>query len=93
MLEELLDEAKAKMDQAIVHTQDEFATVRSGRANPSLLHRVTVDYYGTQTPLQQLAGFSVPEPRLLVVSPYDQSAIGDIERAIQKADLGLTPSN
>lgn len=93
MLEELLDEAKAKMDQAIVHTQDEFATVRSGRANPSLLHRVTVDYYGTQTPLQQLAGFSVPEPRLLVVSPYDQSAIGEIERAIQKADLGLTPSN
>ena len=93
MLEELLDEAKAKMDQAIVHTQDEFATVRSGRANPSLLHRVTVDYYGTQTPLQQLAGFSVPEPRLLVVSPYDQSAIGDIERAIQKADLGLTPSS
>ncbi|MBT8212013.1 MAG: ribosome recycling factor [Acidimicrobiia bacterium] len=93
MMEELLDDAKTKMDQAIVHTQDEFATVRTGRANPGLLHRVTVDYYGTQTPLQQLAGFSVPEPRLLVVNPYDQSAIGEIEKAIQKADLGLTPSN
>lgn len=93
MIEEQLDEAAMKMEQAIVHTQDEFATVRSGRANASLLHRITVEYYGTQTPLQQLAGFSIPEPRLLVVSPYDQSAIGEIEKAIQRADLGLNPSS
>ena len=93
MIEELLDEASAKMDQAVAHTGQEFGNVRTGRANPGLLHRITVDYYGTQTPLQQLAGFSVPEARLLVVSPYDKSAMGAIEKAIQSADLGLNPSN
>ncbi len=93
MIEELLAEASAKMDQAVAHTANEFATVRTGRANPSLLHRVTVDYYGAPTPLQQLAGFSVPEARLLVVSPYDKTSIGAIERAIHESDLGLNPSN
>lgn len=81
------------MDQAVTHTAGEFGNVRTGRANPSLLHRVIVDYYGAPTPLQQLAGFSVPEARLLVVSPYDKSAIGNIERAIRESDLGLNPSN
>ena len=93
MIEELLDEALAKMDQAVEHTAVEFGTVRTGRANPALLHRITVDYYGTQTPLQQLAGFSVPEARMLIVSPYDKSAMVAIEKAIQSADLGLNPSN
>lgn len=93
MIKELLAEASAKMDQAVEHTAGEFGTVRTGRANPGLLHRVTVDYYGTQTPLQQLAGFSVPEARMLIVSPYDKSSIAAIERAIQEADLGLNPSN
>ena len=93
MINELLDEAKRKMDQAVEHTVSEFGTVRTGRANPGLLSRVTVDYYGTQTPLQQLANFSVPEARLLVVQPYDKSAIPAIERGIQEADLGLNPSN
>lgn len=93
MIEELLDEASARMDQAVVHAGQEFGTVRTGRANPALLHRITVDYYGTQTPLQQLAGFSVPEARMLIVSPYDKSAMGAIEKAIQSADLGLNPSN
>lgn len=93
MISKVLDEANEKMDQAVVHTVHEFATVRTGRANPGLLSRVTVDYYGTQTPLQQLANFSVPEARMLVVQPYDKSAIGAIERAIQEADLGLNPSN
>ena len=93
MINESLQEANHKMDQAVEHTVQEFATVRTGRANPGLLSRVTVDYYGTQTPLQQLASFSVPEARLLVVQPYDKSAIASIERGIQEADLGLNPSN
>ncbi len=93
MIEELLDEAIGKMDQAVAHTAGEFATVRTGRANPNLLHRVMVDYYGSPTPLQQLAGFSVPEARMLIVSPYDKSALANIEKAIQSADLGLNPSN
>jgi ribosome recycling factor len=81
------------MDQAIEHTIGEFGSVRTGRANPGLLQRISVDYYGTQTPLQQIAGFSVPEARLLVVQPYDKSSITAIEKAIMKADLGLNPSN
>ena len=93
MINESLQEANHKMDQAVEHTIHEFATVRTGRANPGLLSRVNVDYYGTQTPLQQLASFSVPEARLLVVQPYDKSAIPAIERGIQEADLGLNPSN
>lgn len=93
MIDELLTEAKTRMDQAIEHTVGEFGTVRTGRANPGLLHRITVDYYGTQTPLQQIAGFSVPEARMLLVQPYDKSAINAIEKAIMKADLGLNPSN
>jgi ribosome recycling factor len=93
VIEELLAEAETKMDQAVEHVQGEFATVRTGRANPGILHRVMVDYYGTQTPLQQLASFSVPEARLLVVQPYDKSTIGDVERAIQTSELGLNPAN
>ena len=93
MIKEELATAEAKMDQAVEHTAGEFGGVRTGRANPGLLNRVTVDYYGTQTPLQQLAGFAVPEARLLVVSPYDKTSIPAIERAIQEANLGLNPSN
>lgn len=93
MIEELLAEAETKMDHAVEHVQGEFATVRTGRANPAILNRVTVDYYGTPTPLQQLASFSVPEARLLVVQPYDKSTIGDIERAVQASELGLNPAN
>ncbi len=93
MISELLDEAMSKMDQAVAHTATEFGTVRTGRANPGILHRIVVDYYGVPTPLQQLAGFAVPDARMLVVSPYDKSALGDIEKAIQSADLGLNPSN
>ncbi len=93
MIKELLEEAELKMNQAVEHTAGEFGLVRTGRANPGLLHRVMVDYYGTPTPLQQIAGFSVPEARMLVVQPYDKSSITAIERAIQEADLGLNPSN
>ncbi len=93
MIKELLEEAAAKMDQAVAHTAGEFALVRTGRANPGILSRVTVDYYGTPTPLQQIAGFSVPEARMLIVQPYDKTSIPAIERAIQEGDLGLNPSN
>jgi ribosome recycling factor len=93
VIDELLGEAEAKMDQAVEHVQNEFSSIRTGRANASILNRVMVDYYGTATPLQQLASFSVPEAQLLVVQPYDKSAMGEIERAIQAAGLGLNPAN
>lgn len=93
MISDLLAESEHKMEMAVDHVANEFSTVRTGRANPQLLQRITVDYYGSPTPLQQLASISVPEPRLLVVQPFDQSTVSDIERAIQKADLGLNPSN
>jgi ribosome recycling factor len=93
VIDELLGEAEAKMDQAVEHVQNEFGSIRTGRANSSILSRVMVDYYGTATPLQQLASFSVPEAQLLVVQPYDKSAMAEIEKAIQAAGLGLNPAN
>ena len=93
MIEETLLEGEAKMGHAVTHLQSEFTTVRTGRANPAIMHRVMVDYYGSPTPLQQLASFSVPEARLLLVHPYDRSTIGTIERAILASDLGLNPGN
>jgi ribosome recycling factor len=93
VIDELLGEAGTKMDQAVAHTQGEFSTIRTGRANPSLLHRVMVDYYGTPTPLQQLASIGVPEPQMLVIQPFDPGSLGAIEKAIQAAGLGLNPSN
>lgn len=93
MIDDLLAEADAKMAQAVEHTKGEFSTLRTGRANPAILHRVVVDYYGTQTALQQLASFSVPEPQLLVVQPFDKSSVDAIDKAIRAADLGLNPSS
>lgn len=93
MISDLLTEAEQKMEMAVEHVASEFGTVRTGRANPQLLHRIHVEYYGSQTPLQQLASISVPEPRLLVVHPFDKATVSDIERAIQQADLGLNPTN
>lgn len=93
MIEELLGEAGAKMDQAVEHVSGEFATVRTGRANSGILSRVTVEYYGAQTPLQQLASVSVPEPQMLLITPYDKTAIGNIEKALQMSDLGLNPNS
>ncbi|HEY5685983.1 MAG TPA: ribosome recycling factor [Acidimicrobiia bacterium] len=93
MIPELLEEASTKMSQAIEHVVAEFATIRTGRANPQILNRITVEYYGQMTPLQQLASFSVPEPRLLVVQPFDKSTVNSIERALRESDLGLNPSN
>lgn len=93
MVREFLEEAAVKMEHAVSHAQDEFATVRTGRANPQILHRVMVDYYGAPTALQQLASFSVPEPRLLIVQPFDKNSISDVEKAIQASGLGLNPAN
>jgi len=90
---EITAECRDKMAKAVAHLQDEFAAVRTGRATPALVEKLKVDYYGAETPLQQLAGFSVPEPRVLVVSPYDKSALGAIEKAIQQSDLGINPGN
>jgi ribosome recycling factor len=93
MTKQIIDQAKDKMEKAVQAFGRELATIRAGRANASLLDKVTVDYYGAPTPLNQLASISVPEARLLVIQPYDKSVINDIEKAILKSDLGLTPSN
>jgi ribosome recycling factor len=93
MIDEALKQAENKMQKAIEVAREEFGGVRTGRASPQLLQRLTVDYYGSQTPMQQLASFSVPEPRLLVIHPYDRNAMQMIERAIMSSDLGLNPSN
>lgn len=93
MISDLLNEAEHKMELAIDHVASEFSTVRTGRANPQLLQRITVEYYGSPTPLQQLASISVPEPRMLVVQPFDKSTVNDIERALQVSELNLNPSN
>ena len=93
MISDLLTEAEHKMELATEHVASEFSTVRTGRANPQLLQRITVQYYGSPTPLQQLASISVPEPRLLVVQPFDKSTVSDIDKALQTSDLGLNPSN
>ena len=93
MIEDILADAESKMDKAVSHTLDEFGGVRTGRASPALVEKLPVEYYGSEVPLQQLAGFSVPEARLLVVQPYDRSAMSAIEKAIQHSDLGINPSN
>ena len=93
MPKQVLANAKEKMTKAIQAYSRELASIRAGRANASLLDRVTVDYYGAPTPVNQLAGISVPEARLLVIQPYDKSILGEIEKSILKSDLGLNPSN
>jgi ribosome recycling factor len=90
---ELLDEAKGRMAKAVAATKTEFNTVRSGRASTGLLDRVHVDYYGSSTPLKQLANIAAPEARLLTITPYDKGSIRTIEKAILESDLGLNPSN
>jgi ribosome recycling factor len=91
--DETLLDAMEKMAKAVEHTQSQFATVRTGRATPALVEKLLVNYYGADVPLQQLAGFSVPEPRQLVVKPHDRNAMGAIEKAIRDSDLGVAPSN
>ena len=90
---EITTDCRERMRKAVTHLQEEFGGVRTGRASPAQVEKLKVDYYGTETPLQQLAGFSVPEPRVLVIQPYDKGAMKAIEKAIQQSDLGINPGN
>lgn len=93
MLEDVLGDSEERMRKAVEVLRGDLATIRTGRASPALIERIKVDYYGTPTPLNQLAAISVPDPRLLVVRPYDPSSLAEIERAILKSELGLNPLN
>ncbi|ARU62488.1 ribosome recycling factor [Tumebacillus avium] len=93
MVNELMKNLNDRMEKGIGNVKREFASVRAGRATPALLDRVQVDYYGSATPISQVANVSAPEPRMLVIQPWDKGTLGDIEKAIIKADLGLTPTN
>ena len=93
MTDETLLEAIDKMDKALEHTQHQFSTVRTGRASPALVDRLSVSYYGSDVPLQQLATFQVPEARMLVIKPHDRNTMTAIEKAIRDSDLGVSPSN
>jgi ribosome recycling factor len=93
MIDELLEDGKARMGKSVEATRNELATVRTGRASPHLLDRLEVDYYGTETPLRQLAQVAATDARLLTVTPFDKSSVAAIERAILESDLGLTPNN
>ena len=93
MIEETLLEAIEKMEKAVEHVQGQFTTVRTGRANPALVEKLLVEAYGSTMPLQQLAGFQVPEARQLLVKPHDRATLAAIEKAIRESDLGMNPSN
>ena len=93
MIKDVTDDAEARMGKAIDALRRDLATIRTGRASPSLVERLPVDYYGSSTPLNQLAGISVPEPRMLVIQPWDRGSMAAIEKAIRKSELGLNPTN
>ncbi|MDQ1288561.1 MAG: ribosome recycling factor [Actinomycetota bacterium] len=93
MIDETLFEAEEKMEKAVDVAKDDFAAIRTGRANPAMFSKIMVDYYGAPTPLQQLASFQTPEARTVIVSPYDKGSMAAIERAIRDSDLGVNPSN
>jgi ribosome recycling factor len=93
VIDEELLEAEDKMDKAVTVAREDFATIRTGRANPAMFSKITVEYYGSPTPLNQLASFSSPEARMIIVSPYDKSSLAAVERAIRDSDLGVNPNN
>ncbi len=93
MIDETLLEAEEKMEKAVTVARDDFATIRTGRAHPSIFSKVAVDYYGTPTPVNQLASFHVADARMITITPYDKSSLGAIERAIRDSDLGVNPTN
>ncbi len=93
VIEETLLEAEEKMEKAVVVAKDDFAAIRTGRAHPAMFNKIVADYYGALTPINQLASFSVPEPRMAVVTPFDKTALRNIEQAIRDSDLGVNPSN
>jgi ribosome recycling factor len=91
--DEVVRDTRAKMDKAQHHLEEELRKIRSGRATPGLVENIRVEYYGSPTPLSQLASISIPEPRLIVIKPFDKGSLGEIEKAVLKSDIGLTPSN
>jgi ribosome recycling factor len=93
VIDETLFEAEEKMDKAVEVAKEDFATIRTGRANPAMFSKIVVEYYGSPTPLQQLASFTTPEARMIVISPFDRSSMGNIERALRDSDLGVNPTN
>jgi ribosome recycling factor len=93
VIDETLLEAEEKMDKAVTVAKEEFAGIRTGRAHPSMFNKITAEYYGTQTPVNQLASFHMPEPRMVIVQPFDKSSMAAIEKAIRNSDLGVNPSN
>jgi ribosome recycling factor len=93
VISQTLNEADDKMSKAVEVTREDFASIRTGRANPSMFHRLTADYYGTPTPLQQLASFTAPEARVIIISPYDASSMSSVEKAIRDSDLGVNPTD
>ncbi|MEU5835010.1 ribosome recycling factor [Streptomyces diacarni] len=93
MIEETLLEAEEKMEKAVVVAKEDFAAIRTGRAHPAMFNKIVAEYYGTLTPINQLASFSVPEPRMAVVTPFDKSSLRNVEQAIRDSDLGVNPSN
>ncbi len=93
MLDDIQSDAKHRMDQAVEHTRMELVKIRTGRANPEVLHSVTVDYYGTKTPLNQISNITVPEARLITIQPFEKHLIPEIEKAIMDSNIGLTPNN
>jgi len=93
VIDETLLEAEEKMDKAVEVAKEDFATIRTGRANPAMFSKITVDYYGAPTPLQQLASFQTPEARTIIISPFDKSAMSAIEKSLRDSDLGVNPSN
>jgi ribosome recycling factor len=93
VINDILNETDAKMDKSVEATREEFAAIRAGRAHPSMFNKITVEYYGTPTPLQQLASFTAPEARIVLVQPYDMGAMANIEKAIRDSDLGVNPAN
>jgi ribosome recycling factor len=93
VIEETLFESEEKMEKAVVVAKEEFAGIRTGRAHPAMFAKITAEYYGTQTPVNQLASFHIPEPRMVVIQPFDKSSMSSIEKAIRNSDLGVNPSN
>src|SRR5262250_1659063 len=93
MIDETLLEAEEKMEKAVAVAKDDFASIRTGRVHPSMFSKITVEYYGTQTPVNQLASFHIPEPRMVVIQPFDKNSLGAIEKAIRNSDLGVNPTN
>ncbi len=93
MIDETLLEAEEKMEKAVSVAKEEFAAIRTGRAHPAMFAKITAEYYGTQTPVNQLASFHIPEPRMVVIQPFDKSSLAAIEKAIRNSDLGVNPSS